>query len=79
MDAITRSNSYASQCEGNVAFKKQRFAGAAAKRREGRIVYRCEYCFHWHVGTPEPRKKRPEFKRRSKLVRLFLQTEWREE
>lgn len=81
MDDITRTSKmgYASQCEGKVAFKKQRFASAAAKRRDGRVVYRCQHCFMWHVGTPEPRKKRAEFKRRSNLVKLFLDTDWNHE
>jgi hypothetical protein len=65
---------YNAACQGKVAFKSQRQASEAAKRRERRVVYRCKYCFEWHVGTPEPREKK--FSKRKNLVRLFLQSEW---
>lgn len=73
----TKVNSRASQCDGKVVFKKISIAKAAAGRRGRRIVYRCQYCYLWHVGTPEPRIKK--FTRRQKLVRLFLETEWVQE
>jgi hypothetical protein len=72
--ARTRRNPHASQCEGKVKFKKMGIAKDAAKRRTGRIVYRCKHCFHWHVGTPE-RKEKKLFKR-DKLIRLFEEPEW---
>lgn len=72
-----RTVSQASQCEGKVAFRHQRVAREAAKRREGRITYRCRHCFHWHVGTPDPKPKK--FTRRQKLIRLYLEPEWRME
>jgi hypothetical protein len=76
MDDIvrTRWNSRAAQCDGKISFRSQRHASEAAKRRERRVVYRCPYCFDWHVGTPERREKK--FSKRKKLVRLFLQSEW---
>lgn len=66
--------SRASQCDGKVVFKHQRWAQDAAKRRDNRIVYRCQHCFHWHVGTPERKPKL--FEKRKKLIRLFLELEW---
>lgn len=68
------SVSRASQCEGKVAFKKIGIARAAAERRDRRIVYRCMHCYHWHVGTPDPKEKK--FTRRNKLIRLYLEPEW---
>lgn len=65
---------YSSQCDGKAAFKKIGHAKAAAKRRTGRVVYRCRHCFHWHVGTPERKRK---FTKRDKLIRLFIEPEWR--
>jgi hypothetical protein len=44
-------------------------------RRNNRDVYRCEHCFLWHVGTPEPKIKK--FIKRQKLVRLVVEPEWR--
>ena len=72
--AQTRRNPHASQCDGKVPFKRMGLAKDAAKRRPGRIVYRCKHCFHWHVGTPERKEKR--LYRRDKLIRLFLEPEW---
>lgn len=72
--AFPRFNGRAAQCEGKVAFKKQRFAKDAAHRRKGRVAYRCQFCFSWHVGTPPQREKK--FTRRQKLIRLYLQPEW---
>ena len=70
-------SSYASQCEGKVAFASPRLAEEAAKRRTGRIIYRCRYCHEWHVGTPDPRPK--VYEKRNKLIRLFLHTEFVDE
>lgn len=78
MDDVIRArlNGHAAQCEGKIAFKRQRIALEAAERRgrHHRVVYRCRYCFHWHVGTPDPKPKK--FEKRKKLIQLFLQTEW---
>lgn len=64
-----------SSCEGKSAFKSHRIAKEAANRRKNRVVYRCDHCFQWHVGTPEPKLK--VFMKRKKLIQLFLQPEWR--
>lgn len=76
MDQIAsqRFNSRVSSCEGKVPFKGQGLARQAAKRRDGRVAYRCSYCFQWHVGNPPPRV--PKFEKRHKLIRLFLEPEW---
>jgi hypothetical protein len=76
MDSVrpTHKNPHASQCEGKVAFKRIGHARAAAKRRTGRVVYRCKHCFHWHVGTPERKEKK--FAKRDKLIRLYDEPEW---
>jgi len=70
----TAATSRLSQCDGKVTFKHQRRALEAAERRDGRIVYRCPHCFHWHVGTPDPKIKK--FAKRKKLIKLFLEPEW---
>ena len=72
-----RSSMRASQCDGKVVFKRIGFARAAANRKDRRVVYRCQFCFHWHVGTPEPKAKK--FTKRDKFIRLFLQPEWVDE
>jgi len=64
----------AAQCDGKVVFKGRRQAGEAAKRREGRVVYRCPHCHFWHVGWAERREKK--FAKRKKLIRLFVEKEW---
>ena len=61
-------------CEGKVAFASARQAARDAKRRSGRIIYRCKFCPYFHTGTPDPKPKK--FQKRKKLIRLFLQTEW---
>jgi hypothetical protein len=70
----TRPVAHSSQCEGKVAFKRMGIAKDAAKRRTGRVIYRCKHCFHWHVGTPERREKK--LAKRDKLIRLFEEPEW---
>lgn len=72
----SRDARYASQCEGKVAFRHQRVAKEAADRRTGRVVYRCRHCYHYHVGTPEPKPKK--YAKRKKLIQLFLEPEWSE-
>jgi hypothetical protein len=66
----------AASCDGKVAFVSAAQAKRAAKRRTGRVIYRCKFCPHWHTGTPDPKPKK--FEKRKKLVKLFLQTEWTE-
>ncbi len=71
----TRSNDYRlASCEGKVPFLSARQATQAAKRRTGRIIYRCKFCPYFHTGTPDAKVKK--FQKRKKLIRLFLQTEW---
>lgn len=74
MDQFARFNGRPAQCDGKVAFKHYRVAKNAAGRRNNRDVYRCDHCFLWHVGTPEPKIKK--FTKRQKLVRLVLEPQW---
>ena len=61
-------------CEGKISFVSARQAKKAAMRRTGRVIYKCRFCPHFHTGTPDPKPKK--FQKRKKLIRLFLQTEW---
>lgn len=45
----------ASQCEGKQRFDRPDLAHKAAKRKNGRSAYRCNYCGGWHVGSERPR------------------------
>jgi hypothetical protein len=72
--ALPKVNGRVAQCDGKVSFRIQKHAKEAANRRKNRVVYRCQHCFQWHVGTPPPKAKK--FSKRQKLVRLFLQPEW---
>lgn len=38
-------------CQGKVGFISASIAMRAAKRRKGRVSYRCDFCGLWHVGT----------------------------
>lgn len=60
-----------SSCDGKVAFLTKGTARAASNRRPGRVVYKCNYCRAWHVGTPDPGPKK--FMKRNKLIRLFIE------
>jgi hypothetical protein len=48
------STTIAVGCDGKVAFVALKHALKAACRRKGRKVYRCRFCRHWHVTSPEP-------------------------
>jgi hypothetical protein len=52
-------------CHGKAAFADRALAQRAAARIRGRIVYRCEWCRQWHVGTADRRIRRDPFKRES--------------
>lgn len=43
----------ASICSGKERFTSPQLARNAAKRRPGRLTYRCPKCGNWHVGTRE--------------------------
>ncbi len=60
-------------CEGKIPFTSARKAKRAAKRRTGRVIYKCKFCPNFHIGTPDPKPKK--FQKRKNLIRLFLQTE----
>jgi len=46
-----RGNDPVSSCEGKQALPDARTAERAARRRKGRVAYRCRHCGHWHVGS----------------------------
>jgi len=74
MDRVVKASkevSRASSCDHKVRFNTRVQAKKAALRRDGRIVYKCVHCRHWHVGTMQPREKK--FEKRKKLVKLFLE------
>ncbi|WP_313349363.1 hypothetical protein [Paracoccus sp. (in: a-proteobacteria)] len=62
-DAL-RPMDIAAMCEGKEAFASPKLAHIAAKRRKGgpREVYHCRACNQWHVGTPMPKRPKPERK-----------------
>ena len=40
-----------SSCLGKVAITDPSIARRAAKRKKGRMPYKCRYCGLWHVGS----------------------------
>jgi hypothetical protein len=48
---MLRDEDKAAICDGKEAFERRSHAVAAARRRKGREVYRCQNCRKWHVGT----------------------------
>lgn len=43
-------------CEGKQSFVSPELAVRAARRRPGRLAYRCAFCGLWHAGRPKSPK-----------------------